>query len=339
MAPAKTSLRCSAVVTIGVLSALPVINLANCCCAWILFGGALAAYLMQQNHPEPIQVGDGAIVGLLAGVIGAFVWLIVSIPISVVMAPLQSEMAQRMLRNASDMPPELRRCSRACQGGPAIGLGLLFGFFVMLVVSTLFGMLGGLFGALMFRKSSPPVVPPPIPPEHLLTRRMLAAAEVCTRYALARPLIYFHSMSEPVSPEIEALLKEDRSFAPSDEFRSRALVNDPAIYAQRREGSRSVLGGLRERARVDQAVVEGARVEPAGCEVVRRRQAQRQRQLPRSPRAHRAPQQGGVHLGRRARRSPHADLFRSLSPGLPVRERPEVARREARAIASRCICR
>ncbi len=38
-------------------------------------------------------------------------------------------------------------------------------------------------------------------------------------------------MSEKVSPEIEALLKEDRSFAPSDEFRSRALVNDPAIYA------------------------------------------------------------------------------------------------------------
>ena len=30
-------------VVIGVLSALPVINVANCCCAWILFGGALAA--------------------------------------------------------------------------------------------------------------------------------------------------------------------------------------------------------------------------------------------------------------------------------------------------------
>ena len=37
-------------------------------------------------------------------------------------------------------------------------------------------------------------------------------------------------MSEPVSPEIEALLKEDRSFAPSDEFRAHALVNDPGIY-------------------------------------------------------------------------------------------------------------
>jgi len=39
-------------------------------------------------------------------------------------------------------------------------------------------------------------------------------------------------MSEKVSPEIEALLKEDRSFAPSDEFRSKALINDPQIYEQ-----------------------------------------------------------------------------------------------------------
>jgi acetyl-CoA synthetase len=39
-------------------------------------------------------------------------------------------------------------------------------------------------------------------------------------------------MSQPVSAEIEALLKEDRSFAPSAEFISKALVNDPGIYAR-----------------------------------------------------------------------------------------------------------
>ena len=164
MAPAKTRPALLGGLAIGVLSALPVINLANCCCAWILFGGALAAYLMQQNHPEPVQIGDGAITGLLAGSIGAVVWLIVSIPISAVMAPLQSEMSQRLLRNASEMTPELRSLLESMQGGPVIGLGLLFGFLLMLFVSTLFGMLGGLFGALMFRKSPPAVIPPPIPP-------------------------------------------------------------------------------------------------------------------------------------------------------------------------------
>jgi hypothetical protein len=164
MAPAKLQPALLGGLAIGVLSALPIISLANCCCAWILFGGGLAAYLMQQNHPEPIQIGDGAVAGLLAGVIGAFVWLIVSIPINLLMAPLQSEMSQRMLRNASDMAPELRGLLESMSGAPAIGAGLIFLFFVMLFVSSLFGMLGGLFGALIFRKAAPPVVPPPIPP-------------------------------------------------------------------------------------------------------------------------------------------------------------------------------
>ena len=165
MTPAKLQPALLGGVTIGVLSALPVINLANCCCAWVLFGGALSAYLMQQNHPEPIQAGDGAIVGLLAGVVGAFVWLIVSVPISMVMAPFQSEMTARMMRDASDMAPELRGILENMSGAPVIGIGLIFGFFVMLVASSLFAMLGGLFGALMFRKNPPPVVPPPIPPQ------------------------------------------------------------------------------------------------------------------------------------------------------------------------------
>jgi hypothetical protein len=165
MTPAKLQPALLGGVTIGVLSALPVINLANCCCAWVLFGGALSAYLMQQNHAEPIQSGDGASVGLLAGVIGAFVWLIASVPISMVMAPFQSEMTARMMRDAADMAPELRGILENMSGAPVIGIGLIFGFFVMLVVSSLFGMLGGLFGALMFRKSPPPVVPPPIPPQ------------------------------------------------------------------------------------------------------------------------------------------------------------------------------
>jgi ABC-type phosphate transport system permease subunit len=163
MQPAKLQPALLGGVTIGVLSALPVINLANCCCAWILFGGGLAAYLMQQNHPEPINVGDGAIVGLLAGITGAFVWLVVSVPIGLFMAPFQSEMTERAIRDAAQAAPELRTMLENFAGAPAIGLGLVLGFFVMLCISTLFGMLGGLFGALMFRKSPPPVQPPPLP--------------------------------------------------------------------------------------------------------------------------------------------------------------------------------
>ena len=50
----------------GVLSALPIIAAGNlCCCLWVVSGGAIAAYLLQQSQATPIEPGDGALVGLL----------------------------------------------------------------------------------------------------------------------------------------------------------------------------------------------------------------------------------------------------------------------------------
>lgn len=169
MAPDKTQPALLGGLAIGVLSALPVINLANCCCAWILFGGGLAAYLMQQNHSEPVSAGDGATVGLFAGIVGAFVWLLLFIPLTLLMSPFQSGMIQRMLASANDMPPEFRAMLESmAAGGGGIGIGVVFFFFVMLFVSSFFGMIGGLFGALLFRKNTPPPPPPPpVPPSFI----------------------------------------------------------------------------------------------------------------------------------------------------------------------------
>ena len=70
-----------------------------------------------------------------------------------------------------------------------------------------------------------------------------------------------------------------------------------------------------------------ARLAAASREVVRRRPAQRRRQLPRPSRPHRAAQQGRAGLGGRAGRSPHAHLLRPAPRRLPLRQRPEIARR------------
>ena len=45
---------------IGVLSALPIINVANCCCLWIVTGGLLAARLAQEADPRAIGIGRAA---------------------------------------------------------------------------------------------------------------------------------------------------------------------------------------------------------------------------------------------------------------------------------------
>jgi hypothetical protein len=165
MTPAKLQPALLGGVAIGVLSALPVINIANlCCCAWVVFGGALAAYLMQQNHPAPIAAGDGALVGLMAGALGAVVGAVISIPIALMMGPWQAQLFERILETSADMPPELRSFFEQLQGGLAGGAVAGLAFFAALMFSaiiySIFGLLGGLLGAVIFRKNAPPPPPP-----------------------------------------------------------------------------------------------------------------------------------------------------------------------------------
>ena len=98
--------------------------------------------------------------------------------------------------------------------------------------------------------------------------------------------------------EIADLLQEDRTFEPSPAFRAAANVRDAAVYARAEADPEAVLGELRHRARVVHAVDARARMESSACEVVRRRDAERQRQLRRSPYPRAAAKQGGDRLGR-----------------------------------------
>ena len=73
-------------------------------------------------------------------------------------------MLDSVLIECHDMPPEVARAPRgAAWSGPAIGAAAVLFFVVSLVVCSVFGMFGGLFGALMFRKNAPPPPPPPVP--------------------------------------------------------------------------------------------------------------------------------------------------------------------------------
>ncbi len=159
MTPAKTQPALLGGIAIGVLSALPVINLANCCCAWILFGGALAAYLMQQNHPYAITAADGALVGMLAGLIGGVLGVLLSIPIEMAMGPLQQRLLDQFILNNPDVPAESKRIFENMAAGGASALVIGFKLMFSVVVGLIFGMLGGLLGVALFKKDAPP--PPP----------------------------------------------------------------------------------------------------------------------------------------------------------------------------------
>ncbi len=151
--------------TIGVLSALPIVGWANCCCLWILTGGLVSAYVQQQNQPAALTPGDGAIAGLVAGIIGAFVYVVMMVLVDTATGPFQARLVARLLESSQDMPPDMRvwleEMSRRGVGGVRYVLGFLF----MLFVGSLFSTLGGVVGALMFRRQAiPPPSPPPLPP-------------------------------------------------------------------------------------------------------------------------------------------------------------------------------
>ena len=152
---------------IGVLSALPVVSWGNCCCLWIMGGGVLAAYLDQQNDIRPTTVGRGAFAGFVAGIIGALVWLVISMALEVVLAPIRERVVGELIRIARDMPPDARAALESI--GARSPLGYAFNFFVMLCAGGVFSTLGGVLGASFFRNDvSPalggPIQPPPFPP-------------------------------------------------------------------------------------------------------------------------------------------------------------------------------
>jgi hypothetical protein len=147
----------------GVLSALPFVAGGNlCCCLWLVSGGAIAAYLFQQNQSTPIAPGDGALVGLFAGLIGAVVVMVVSIPIDLFLGPMERQMLQRFLEMSRnpDMRDMVERMSsrQRAAGAATFIVGHIFFFMMWLCAGAVFSTLGGLLGAMIFKKQTPPGV-------------------------------------------------------------------------------------------------------------------------------------------------------------------------------------
>jgi hypothetical protein len=154
---------------IGVLSALPIISIANCCCLWLISGGVLTVRLAQQDRPF-INPGRGALLGLGAGVVGAVVWVFAAVALDVVLGPLQRQMIEAMLSGAQDMPPDAREWFEQIAATSASPLRYVMGF-AFHFFGAAFAALGGFLGAMFFRRDVPPalggdpLVPPPLPPE------------------------------------------------------------------------------------------------------------------------------------------------------------------------------
>jgi hypothetical protein len=130
----------------GVLSIIPFVN--YCCCIWSIGGGALAAFIYIKSSPTRVAMGDGAMVGGLAGVVGGILFLIINLPITILLgvAVIGSQLTQAGV-NLPFSPVVL----------------VIISSIVTAVILAVLATLGGIIGVAIFEKRKGDGIAPPPP--------------------------------------------------------------------------------------------------------------------------------------------------------------------------------
>ena len=147
-------------VVLGLLSVIPFVSAANvCCCLWAILGGMLATYLYVKNSPTPASAADGAVLGALAGVIGAAVSIVLGIPVALAMGPTMRNMLLSLLERVDARQADMMRQQFEAAGndiGPVIINAL-----ITAALLFVFSIIGGLLGVPLFEKRKGGAPPPP----------------------------------------------------------------------------------------------------------------------------------------------------------------------------------
>ena len=174
--PSKIRIALISGAVIGVVSALPGLNLINCCCcAGILLGGMLSVYLYKQEFTEgmpPMESSDAVILGIVSGVVGAFSMTILDVLIASLFGDLSAELARSVMERLLEIMEEqgtvpaelieqLRSEMEKSFAESQSFWAIISNLFVSLIVYPIFAMLGGLLGYSIWRpkRQSPTIQP------------------------------------------------------------------------------------------------------------------------------------------------------------------------------------
>lgn len=137
---------------IGVIAGVPYLAWLNCfCCMGAVAGSFLSVYLYNREAPDDqkAEMGDGALLGLLAGLIGTSVALIVE--------SLLNVSSIDILYRIAEWSPSVKQWMYHTNIEHLSMAMTLSRFFLNLVSFTLFGLTGGILAVALFsRKDSKP---------------------------------------------------------------------------------------------------------------------------------------------------------------------------------------
>ena len=146
---------------LGIISALPILEYLNCaCCGILVSGGVLTSYLYIRESPsslDPASYADGALLGLLSGILGSVVYILVRVPLFYVQITLGLTIFEVQAHlNDPNIPEPLRAIlQELLQGELFIFIEIIF----FLVTALIFSTLGGILGVTIFQKKPPRLVP------------------------------------------------------------------------------------------------------------------------------------------------------------------------------------
>jgi hypothetical protein len=149
-------------VIMGIVSGVPILSIVNCfCCAGIMLGGFMAVFFYKKDlkpSDPPLTNGDGLGLGALAGLVGAFVTVVLTALFHFVFGMAMGGGMQKFedMGFGSQVPPETLRMIRGMMSGSGL-LGITFAFH--LVLDPLFGLIGGLIGYTVFKSKGPAPTP------------------------------------------------------------------------------------------------------------------------------------------------------------------------------------
>lgn len=155
----------------GLLSGLPYVSLGNlACCLWVVLGGGLATYLYIKQSPTPVSTGEGAVLGLLAGLVGAAVRILM-VPVTILSGYPEGRIMINLLERVDPDKAELyRQAVEEVTTRPFFEqyAAAVFSWQTVLsiFVTLVFALVGGLLAAPLFekRKAGDGGPPPPPPP-------------------------------------------------------------------------------------------------------------------------------------------------------------------------------